>query len=567
MTAPQQQQQQQQQGQMLQMTTALPGGATGYAPDRCEEEALDRIERSLRERQRLSDGRGEREDQSASAESRADSRASAASRANKVLPAYRHTPKTLARTPQASSAARTPGTAAGALGRVGSEIPLSMLTPDQLLSRGSKISISSAAGYTPRAAMDVTPAGLGGGGREHEAALRLVEGGGSNANPTPLRLHAPVIGASAPRLRNPTYSCTPSIAELEKMTDRELERLPVFEVSNEHGKIEWRNVDVRNLDLDDIVEIKVTEDGGHEVGVYANEDPAIDKPPVGTGLNKKATVTYYGFHCDYDEVKQGCAEAGMNMLSYDCTTGLLMFTVDHFSRYKLKPSKKPAAEPSVPATTAAASVAYSSDAPVSGAMSIDTEFYSSSHLQHQLPGSQDLQPPASAASSAFAGSRSGPDSLVVSSPGLLTGKAGPGLGLGLGLGLGGELSLDASTPFWRLSRVAAGAGAGAGAGGDMDVEDPSSPLRLLSSPASFPSSSSSSAAAAGGVLVALAPSGPRCVHVDSHSLGGRDSSGPSPCAEILQRVAARALGPSAGGAPWEGGRCPHDRQRRREGGE
>jgi len=87
-----------------------------------------------------------------------------------------------------------------------------------------------------------------------------------------------------PRLERADYWCKPSCDVLSKMSEAQLSRVESFEVGKYNiGWIRWEGcTDVRALDLDRTVEIEFG-----KLNMY----PRGDKPPVGEGLNKKATVT------------------------------------------------------------------------------------------------------------------------------------------------------------------------------------------------------------------------------------------------------------------------------------
>lgn len=81
--------------------------------------------------------------------------------------------------------------------------------------------------------------------------------------------------SSAPRLTNPKYQITPAMTKLNAMSNEELSHVEGVSVEvAEIGKIEWEEaVDLRNLDLDELVSFEV-EDGypSVSVGVVKGDD-------------------------------------------------------------------------------------------------------------------------------------------------------------------------------------------------------------------------------------------------------------------------------------------------------
>mmetsp|Transcript_69763 Transcript_69763/g.130282 ORF Transcript_69763/g.130282 Transcript_69763/m.130282 type:complete len:870 (+) Transcript_69763:36-2645(+) len=126
---------------------------------------------------------------------------------------------------------------------------------------------------------------------------------------------------------------TPDILE---MKEEELRHVQDLTISREGvGSIQFHGVvDLVGLDLYSIVRLEVG-----EVRVYP--DPA-DKPDVGMGLNRPATVTMY--ECwppkvltdPADEekyrmkIRQMTEEKQAKFVDYNCTTGVWKFTVEHF---------------------------------------------------------------------------------------------------------------------------------------------------------------------------------------------------------------------------------------------
>ena len=144
-----------------------------------------------------------------------------------------------------------------------------------------------------------------------------------------------------PKLTKAHYTITPSIEELSKRMNFELTQVP--NVVIEHpgiGKIEWQEpINLLGLDLDEVIEIEKNEAGSGYISVYENidsESPAY--PPVGTGINHPAVLTFYGVfpasgRVPEEFLKEKTKEIGGEFISYDEYTGNWSFKVPHFTRY------------------------------------------------------------------------------------------------------------------------------------------------------------------------------------------------------------------------------------------
>ncbi|MEL6802453.1 MAG: hypothetical protein AAFO91_01570 [Bacteroidota bacterium] len=135
-----------------------------------------------------------------------------------------------------------------------------------------------------------------------------------------------------PVLERADYQCKPSIVQLSRMTETELEAVEKFEISNQHGKIVFESpVDLRSANLDQIVKIE------HKfVEVYGKDSGP--KPPVGSGLNVSAMVTYYGYrrkeHVPIEKfiktLKRQAKKIRAEFIDYNEKKEHLTITVKHF---------------------------------------------------------------------------------------------------------------------------------------------------------------------------------------------------------------------------------------------
>jgi Nucleoporin autopeptidase/Nuclear protein 96/Nucleoporin FG repeat region len=148
-----------------------------------------------------------------------------------------------------------------------------------------------------------------------------------------------------PKLSKLGYEVSPSIAELENMSEADLASVHSFSMRRPgYGKVEWEgSVDVRGANLDDIVVIEVK-----DVSVYDKDEKKGTKPEEGTKLNRPAVITFDGVFPKEgpratEEVmerfakKVQIASQTMNaeFVSYDTKTGIWKIRVYHFSRYAL----------------------------------------------------------------------------------------------------------------------------------------------------------------------------------------------------------------------------------------
>jgi len=132
----------------------------------------------------------------------------------------------------------------------------------------------------------------------------------------------------APRLSKPAYSCTPSLAELERMSPEELSHVEGFSVSRAGvGSIRWLGpVDLNGVDLGKDVSLEPA-----FVSVYeSEEDGGMVKPKRGEKLNVPCVCTLHGvMGKDPAKVERKTnAMNGATFLSYSPRTGDWAFETD-----------------------------------------------------------------------------------------------------------------------------------------------------------------------------------------------------------------------------------------------
>eukprot|EP01114_Cavostelium_apophysatum_P010587 TRINITY_DN2449_c0_g1_i4.p1 TRINITY_DN2449_c0_g1~~TRINITY_DN2449_c0_g1_i4.p1 ORF type:complete len:1866 (-),score=435.79 TRINITY_DN2449_c0_g1_i4:22-5619(-) len=171
--------------------------------------------------------------------------------------------------------------------------------------------------------------------------------------PSPLHARSPftsskrnTLNVNAPRLTKADYFTTPSISELERMSDEELKSVRDFTVGRRDvGQVQFLGrVDVRNLNLDEIVHLEPK-----SVEIYP-ENSSVPKAAEGEGLNRPAVVTLFqvwpldvktrALKKDKEsldkyerKVKKTTEASGARLVVYDKTTGEWVFQVQHFSKY------------------------------------------------------------------------------------------------------------------------------------------------------------------------------------------------------------------------------------------
>ena len=173
-------------------------------------------------------------------------------------------------------------------------------------------------------------------GADSNASGRFSDAGLNNTNST------------FPILNRGDYYCKPSLTELKTYSDEQLSKVIDFEVGREAiGSVTFPGVtNVKSLNLDEIVFFEPK-----EISLYPVES---EKPPVGSGLNKKARVCLLNvFPVDkrtretisdpdelrrrkYDlKVKRMCEKMDAQFVSFDVEDGTWVFEVEHFSKYGL----------------------------------------------------------------------------------------------------------------------------------------------------------------------------------------------------------------------------------------
>jgi len=136
-----------------------------------------------------------------------------------------------------------------------------------------------------------------------------------------------------PKLTRLGYSMTPSLAELSQMSAGQLRRVQNFSVANEHGSILFEGeTDVRGLDIDQAVQILAS-----AVVVYP-DDCDLEKPAIGSGLNKPALITLLNCKPKKEshqqqfeaKLKKYCSTNNCELVKYDADNGVWQFRVQHF---------------------------------------------------------------------------------------------------------------------------------------------------------------------------------------------------------------------------------------------
>jgi len=133
-----------------------------------------------------------------------------------------------------------------------------------------------------------------------------------------------------PNLTKEGYYTIPAIEELQQMTEDELAAVGGFVVGcTGQGDVRWSgNVDVRGLNLDDLVEFK-----GRSVTVFPDD---ASKPARGESLNRPATVRLLGVLPRGDAgryaetIAKTTASFGGKLIRYSPVEGVWEFSVSHF---------------------------------------------------------------------------------------------------------------------------------------------------------------------------------------------------------------------------------------------
>jgi len=150
---------------------------------------------------------------------------------------------------------------------------------------------------------------------------------------------APDGCSSCPNLTKEGYFTDPPYDLMQQMTESELQAVCGLTVGRVgFGKIHWDGMmDVRNMDFDFLIEIEEK-----QVGVYEKVPPE-ERPDVGNGLNRPATITLCDVFVPKDadpvkfkeKVKKRTQKMGAEFVDYNECSGIWQFRVKHFSRYGL----------------------------------------------------------------------------------------------------------------------------------------------------------------------------------------------------------------------------------------
>jgi hypothetical protein len=136
-----------------------------------------------------------------------------------------------------------------------------------------------------------------------------------------------------PQLTKHTLKTTPNFVEICRMTTNELSKVRNFSIFNDYGSISWeKEVDLRNLNLDEIIEIS------HMfISVYQGK---VIVPELGQGLNHKALLKLKNMRPDSEEnyeeylesLKQWVLKLKGKEFKYNKQSGELEFIVTDFSK-------------------------------------------------------------------------------------------------------------------------------------------------------------------------------------------------------------------------------------------
>ena len=153
-------------------------------------------------------------------------------------------------------------------------------------------------------------------------------------------IEEPKVSTAAPLLTKPGYVISPSLAELQTMSEEELSRVEHVSICVEEvGKVEWEEpVDLRGLDLDKLVCIeRVNGCSQIEILQPEGEDDVVNMKE-GEGINHKAKLSFYNVFpkatADKQKfiefVKRKSESIGTHFVSYDVVTGVWVVRVEHF---------------------------------------------------------------------------------------------------------------------------------------------------------------------------------------------------------------------------------------------
>lgn len=139
-----------------------------------------------------------------------------------------------------------------------------------------------------------------------------------------------------PTLTKENYNTIPNIEKLKIMSDKELSSVENFTVRNENvGSIMWIDkIDVRNLDLDKIIEIELNEYNKPYAQVSSDDVPQLNKPAIITlkQVNRPSDASVEEFT---EKLKKKNIKNDSIFVNYNDKKKEWKFKVKHFSRYGL----------------------------------------------------------------------------------------------------------------------------------------------------------------------------------------------------------------------------------------
>lgn len=136
-----------------------------------------------------------------------------------------------------------------------------------------------------------------------------------------------------PKLNKAGYMMSPSLMDMQEMTEQELSKIRNFSIQNQFGKIVFLGeTSVLSLNLNEVIEIQQD-----FVDVYP-ETSHVAKPPIGEGLNKPAEIHLYNTRPNKPtpsdvferKLRQTNEKSGCEFISWNNTTGEWIFTVLNF---------------------------------------------------------------------------------------------------------------------------------------------------------------------------------------------------------------------------------------------
>lgn len=121
----------------------------------------------------------------------------------------------------------------------------------------------------------------------------------------------------------PTYSCSPSIADMALFSEEELQEVQAFAIWNEWGRIQFLcPVDLRGLRLEHLIKIEK-----RLVEIYPDD---LNKPPRGEGLNLPTRIEFYHFGLVYDPSdRQGTQKMEQRIHSWAAKNQATLLSIDY----------------------------------------------------------------------------------------------------------------------------------------------------------------------------------------------------------------------------------------------